>query len=82
MWASWKYSFSVFGVDEHAVALAERAPPRVLAGEPHRGAFERERAECERFAKGPVDVVGVELGAPGMEDPLELGVDVEAPRAT
>ena len=61
-------------VDEHAVALAERAPPRVLAGEADRRALEHERAERERLGERPVDVVGVELGAPGAEDLLELRV--------
>ena len=65
------------GVDEHAVALAERAPARVLAGEPHRRALERQRAERERLGERPVDLVGVEVGGAGLEDPLELRVDVE-----
>ena len=44
-------------VDEHAVALAERAAPRVLAREAHRRALEHERAERERLGERPVDLV-------------------------
>ncbi len=39
--ASGQYSALGVGVDEHAVALAERAAPGVLAGEAHRGALEQ-----------------------------------------
>ena len=60
-------------VDEHAVPLAERAPPGVLTGEPHRRALEHERSERECLGQRPVDDTRVELGAPGLEDPLELG---------
>ena len=59
-------------VDEHAVALAERAAPRVLAREPHRGALEHERAERQRLGERPVDLVAVELGPACLQLALEL----------
>ena len=67
-------------VDEHRVALAERAPPRVLAGEADRRALEEQRAERERLRERPVDVVVVELLAPVADDALELRVHREAGR--
>ena len=51
--ASGTYSRSVALVDEHAVALAERAAPGVLAGEAHRRALEHERAERQRLGRAP-----------------------------
>ena len=43
-------------VDEHGVALAERPPPAVLAGQADVGAFEQERTEGELLGGGPVDL--------------------------
>ena len=40
-------------VDQHGVALAERAPPGVLAGQPHVGALEQQRAERQRLGQWP-----------------------------
>ena len=67
----------VLGVDEHAVALAERPPPGVLAGESHRGALQRQRAEREGLGERPVDLVGAEVGLAGPQDLLQLRVHVE-----
>ena len=51
-------------VDEADVALAERAPPGVLAGEADVGALEQQRAEGQRLGQGPVDlaVLVIQLG--------------------
>ena len=58
-------------VDEHRVALAERAPARVLARRARTGrALEQQRAERERLGERPVDLVVVELLAPVADDPL------------
>ena len=43
------------GIVEREVALAERAAAGILSAEPHRRAFERQRAEGQRLAEGPVD---------------------------
>ena len=54
------YSSSVAEQTTHGVALAERAPPGVLPGEPHRRALEHQRAEGERFGERPVDLALLE----------------------
>ena len=48
-------------VDEHAVTLAERAAPRVLTREAHRGALEHQRPVRQGLGERPVDLVTVEL---------------------
>src|SRR5207237_111874 len=42
-------------VDQHRVALRERAALRVLSGQPHVMAFLQQRAERQGFAGRPVD---------------------------
>ena len=50
-------------IDDHGVPLAERATPRVLAGEADRTALEQQRAERERLGDRPVDAaLGDHLG--------------------
>ena len=44
-------------VDQHRVALRERAALGVLAGQPHRMAFEQQRAERQRLGGRPVDAL-------------------------
>ena len=51
-------------VDEHGVALAERAPAGVLPGETDVVTVHEDAAESEGLAEGPVDLARrVELGA-------------------
>ena len=70
-------------VDEHAVALAERAAARVLAGEAHRRAFEQQRAERERLGERPVDLVARRTSCAGSQElALELRVRPRSARAT
>ena len=65
-------------VDQHRVTLREGAAAGVLAGHPHVGALEEERAEGQRFAERPVDLaVGHQL-VPLLELALELRVEDEA----
>ena len=60
------------------MALAERSPPRILAGQPHGMTFEQQRTERQGFGGGPVDlVIGVEL-PPRVELLGQLGVRREA----
>ena len=47
------------GIVERQVALAERAAAGILAAEPHRRAFQRQRAERQRFAEGPVQIAAL-----------------------
>ena len=73
--ASGTYSDSLSLVDEHAVALAERAAARVLAREAHRRALEQQRAERERLGQRPVDLVRRRASCARVgEDALELRV--------
>ena len=44
-------------VDQHRMALRERAALDVLAGQPHRMAFEQQRAEGQRLGGRPVDAL-------------------------
>ena len=41
------------------MALAEGAAAGILAAEAHRGAFERQRAEGERLAEGPIEIAAL-----------------------
>ena len=51
-------------VDQHEVALAERAARAVLAGEAQRASLRQQRPERERLGLAPVDgVVRPDLGA-------------------
>ena len=59
------------------MAVAERAAPRVLAGDAEVGALEQQRAVGHRLGQRPVDLaVGPHL-VPGLELLEQLGVDVE-----
>ena len=65
-------------VDEHGVAVAERAAAGVLAGDAQVGALEEQRAVGHGLGQRPVDLaVGPQLVA-GVELLAELGVDAEA----
>ena len=65
-------------VDEHGVALAEGAPPGVLARQADVGALEQDRPQGERLAERPVHLApGHHLG-PLLELPQQLGVHGEA----
>src|SRR5712671_6584336 len=44
-------------VDQHRMALRERAALGILAGDAHAMALEQKRAERERLRRGPVDVL-------------------------
>ena len=65
-------------VDDRGVAVAEGAAAAVLAGEPHRRAFDQQRSEGERLAEPPIDrpVLGHDL-APPLEHRDELRVHRE-----
>ena len=63
------------------MALREGAALAVLAGQPHRRAFEQERAEGERLAGRPVDAhAGLDRLGAGIEETLDGAVDMEALR--
>ncbi len=67
-------------VDEDGVAVAEGAPPGVLAGQAHVRALEQQRPDGQRLAERPVDLTGAdELVALG-ELPGQLRMDGEAVR--
>ena len=51
------YSFWLSLVDQHRVALAERAALGVLAGQADASAFQQQAAEAERLAGRPVDAL-------------------------
>ena len=68
-------------VDQHGVALAEGAPPGVLAGQAHVGALQQQRAEGQRLAQGPVDLARRPPSCPLLELAGQLGVDRRSPRA-
>ena len=65
-------------VDQHGVALAERAPPVSWPAKPDVGALEQQRPERQRLGRRPVDLalVADHLVAGG-ELLGQLGVDVE-----
>ena len=65
-------------VDEHRVALHERAAAAVLAGEPDRGALLEQRAEGEQLGHRPVDAALVDHLGALVHELLELRVDREA----
>src|ERR1035437_3673659 len=48
-----------FGIVERQMALAEGAAAGILAAEAHRGAFERQRAEGQRFAESPIEIAAL-----------------------
>ncbi len=67
-----------FGIVERQVALAEGAAAGILPAEPHRRAFQHQRAEGQRFAEGPID--GAALGdgvAALLDEAAQLGMQVE-----
>ena len=66
------------GIVERQVALAEGAAAGILAAEPHRRAFERQRAEGQRFAEGPIDgpALGDHVAAP-LDEAAQLGMQME-----
>src|ERR1700674_2595916 len=68
-------------VDQHRMALRERAALGILAGQPHRMTFAQERAEGECLAGRPVDAVALldRLGA-RVEKALDRAVDMETRR--
>ena len=69
-------------VDQHRMALRERAALGVLAGQPHRMAFEQQRAERQRLGGRPVDALaGLDRLGARIEEALDGAVDVEALRA-
>ena len=64
-------------VDQHRVALGERAPPGVLPGQPHVGALHQQRTDGQGLAQRPVDLpVGDHL-VPLLELAGQLGVHDE-----
>src|SRR6202007_1041176 len=66
-------------VDEHGMALRERAAAAVLAGEADEGALGAERAEGERLASRPVDpLAALDRLLLRLELPGDLAVEVEA----
>ena len=68
-------------VDQHRMALREGAALAVLAGQPHRMAFEQQRAEGERLGGRPVDALaGLDRLGARVEEALDGAVDVEALR--
>src|SRR5664280_1415794 len=63
---------------ERQVALAERAAAGILAAEAHGRAFERQRAERQRFAEGPIQIAA--LGhrlAPLFDEAAQFGMQVK-----
>ena len=70
----WPFSEST----EDQVALAEGAASGILAAEPHGRAFERQGAECQRFAECPVDGSAlVDDLAAALDEAAQLGMQVE-----
>ena len=66
-------------VDQHRMALRERAALAVLAGQAHREAFVEQRAEGQRLAGRPVDALAaLDRRAAVVEEALDGLVDVEA----
>src|ERR1017187_7230593 len=67
-----------FGIVERQVALAEGAAAGILAAEPYRRAFQRQRAERQRLGKGPVDGgILLQRGAAAVHEPAQLGMQVK-----
>ena len=66
-------------VDQHRMALRERAALAILAGQPHLVAVEQQRAERERLAGRPIDVgAGLDRFAAVFEEAVERAVQMEA----
>src|SRR6185436_8822515 len=66
-------------VDQHRMALREGAATRILAAQPHRRAFGKQRAPGQRLAGRPVDVLaGVDGLALLLELAPDLAIEVEA----
>ena len=55
MCCSGNVALAGFGIVERQVALAERSAAGILAAQPHRRAFQHQRAERQRFAESPID---------------------------
>src|SRR6478735_11844659 len=63
------------------MALRERAPLGILAGQPHRMPFDHQRAECQRLGRRPVDAVaGLDRMATVLQETLDGPVRVETLR--
>ena len=71
------------GIVEREVALAEGAAAGILAAEPHRRAFQHQRAEGQRLAEGPVDsaALGDDVAAL-LDEAAQFGMQVEILRET
>ncbi len=68
-------------VDQHRVALAERAALGVLAGQTDAAAFQQQAAEGQRLAGRPVDALaGFDRLRLGLKLAGDLRVEVEAVR--
>ena len=68
-------------IDQHRMALRERAALAVLAGEADRKAFVEQRAESERLGGRPVDALAArDRRPPVFEEAQDRLMDVEAVR--
>ncbi len=68
-------------IDQHRMALTERAALGVLARQPDTATFKQQAAEAERLAGGPVDALaGVDGLGLGLELADDLWVEVEVVR--
>src|SRR5262245_39262493 len=68
-------------VDQHRMALRERAALGVLAGQPNGEALEQQRAEGERLSRRPVDpLAGLDRFSALVDKTLNRPVHVEALR--
>src|SRR6202042_1531215 len=68
-------------IDQHRMALRERAALGVLTRQAHAMAVEQQRAERECLAGRPVDALaGLDRLAARVEEALDRAVDVEALR--
>ena len=68
-------------IDQHRMALRERAALGVLAGKPHRTAFEQQGTEGERLGRCPIDAfAGLDRLAAVVDETLQGPVQVETLR--
>ena len=69
---------AVFGIPEGQVPLAEGAAPGILPAEPHGRSFERQGAEGQRLAEGPVDGAAfLDDAAAAFNETAQLGMQME-----
>ena len=75
-------SFAGFAVVQFQVPLAESAAAAVLAAQPDRRSFQHQRAESQRFRRGPIDGRAAQDFLALLERTFQLGMHVEFVRET